>query len=78
MNTFTANLQLKPGATPRFVKARSVSFGLKQAIEQEFDRLEEAGIVEKVNHTRWALPVVPVPKPNGRLKADSHYRLNVT
>ena len=51
MNTFTASLQLKPGVTPRFVKARPVPFALKQAIEQELDRLEEAGIVEKVTHS---------------------------
>ena len=54
MNTFTASLQLKPGVTPRFVKARPVPFALKQAIEQELDRLEEAGIVEKVTHSKWA------------------------
>ena len=77
MNTFTASLQLKPGATPRFVKARPVPFAIKQAIEQELDRLEEAGIVEKVTHSKWASPVVPVPKPNGRLRLCGDYKVTI-
>ena len=51
MNTFTATLKLKEGANPRFVRARPVPFALKEAIEQELDRLQKAGIVEKVSHS---------------------------
>ena len=66
MNTFTGSLQLKPGATSHFVKARPVPFALKQAIEQELDRLEEAGIVEKVTHSKWASPVVVATLAGGK------------
>lgn len=51
MNTFTASLKLKEGATPCFCRARLVPFALKEAPEQELDKLEEAGIIEKVPHS---------------------------
>ena len=67
MNTFEASLQLKPEATPKFCKARSVPFAMKEAIEAELDSLERAGVVEKVTHSKWAAPVVHVPKGMGGL-----------
>ena len=62
ITTFKASLQLKPGSSPKFCKARPVPFALKQAVEQELDRLEGEGIIEKVSHSQWAALVVPVPK----------------
>ena len=67
MNTFEASLQLNPGGKPKFLKARAVLFAIKEAIEVELDRLESAGIVEKVTHSKWAATVVPVPKGMGSL-----------
>ena len=77
MNTFTATLKLKEGANPRFVRAMPVPFALKEAIEQELDRLEKAGIVEKVSHSNWAAPIVPVPKPNGHLRLCGDYKVTI-
>ena len=64
MNTFEAHLQLKPESVPKFHKHRPVPF----AIEDELDRLEKAGIIEKVTHSQWASPIVPVPKGDGRIR----------
>ena len=77
MNTFEASLHLKPGATPKFLKARSVPFAMKEAIEAELDRLERAGVVEKVTHSKWAAPVVPVPKGDGRLRLCGDYKVTI-
>ena len=59
MSTFEASLHLKPGSRPKFVKTRPVPFALKQAVEQELDRLEALGIIEKVTHSQCAAPLVP-------------------
>jgi len=37
MNTFTANLHLKPNFQPKFVKARPVPFAIKSAVDHELD-----------------------------------------
>lgn len=56
------NLTLKPGTTPVFVRARPVPFKLLPLVEQELDRLEKAGVIEKVTTSRWATPIVPIFK----------------
>ncbi|GBN26034.1 hypothetical protein AVEN_86874-1 [Araneus ventricosus] len=57
---------------------RTVPLALKGGVENEIDRLEKEGIIEKVEHSEWATPVVPVVKPDGsiRLCADYSVTLN--
>ena len=74
MNTFEAHLQLKPESVPKLHKHRPVPFAIKQAIEDELDRLEKAGIIEKVTHSPWASPIVPVPKGDGRIRLCGDYK----
>ena len=77
INTFEASLSVKPECKPRFHKARPVPFALKPAIERELDRLEEAGIIQKVAHSLWAAPVVPVPKGDGQIRLCGDYKVTI-
>jgi len=77
MNTFEATLQLKEGARAKFCRARPVPFALKGAIEEELDRLEAEGILEKVTHSDWAAPVVPVPKTEGQIRLCGDYKVTI-
>ncbi|GFW57731.1 transposon Tf2-6 polyprotein [Trichonephila clavipes] len=43
-------------------RVRTVPFALKGRVENEIDRLEKEGIIEKVDSSEWATPVVPVVK----------------
>ena len=61
-----AKLQVQDDAQPKFCKARTVPFAIKEPIEQELARLEATGILEKVTHSDWAAPIVPVPKKDGK------------
>ena len=55
---FKAKLLVKPGMIPKISKALSVPFAIKGAIEGKLDRLEAAGIMERVTHSNWAAPIV--------------------
>ena len=61
---YQAAIQVDPDAQPRFCKARSVPYAMKEMVEKELDRLVEEGTVESVQFSDWAAPIVPV------LKAD--------
>ena len=37
-------------------------------IEEEINRLREAGFVYEIEHTEWVSPFVVVPKKNGKLR----------
>ena len=74
-------LFVKPGAVPKFHKPRRVPHAIKGgAIEQELDRLENMGVLEKVRFSNWAAPIVPVVKPDGgvRICGDNKVTVNST
>ena len=65
---FKATLRVKENAAPRFYKARSVPFAIREAIELELNRLERTGILKKVDYSDWAAPIVAVPKKDGGIR----------
>ena len=36
--------------------------------EQELDRSENMGVIEKVRYSEWAAPTVPVVKPDNSIR----------
>ena len=68
IKNYKAKFELKPDHTPR-----SVPFAIKDAVGQELDRLESEGITEKINHSDWGTPVVPVPKERGNFRICGDY-----
>ena len=50
VNSYQASLHLKEGANPKYHRARSVPFAIREAVGEELDRLERAGILEKVTY----------------------------
>ena len=77
MRHFKATLKLLPDVQPKFHRPRPVPFALKEAVERELDRLEEAGVIEKVTHCEWAAPVVVVPKKNGTVQLCGDYKVSI-
>ena len=61
--------KLAVNAVPKFYRACSVPYAVKEAIEKDLERLEKIGVIERVDHSEWATPVVPVvPKPDGSVR----------
>ena len=50
---------------------------VRGAIEEELDRLEQQGILEKVTYSEWAIPIVAVPKPDGRYRICGDFKVTV-
>ena len=72
-----AKLFVKSGSKPKFFKPRPVPHALKGAIEQELDRLEGMGVIEKVRYSEWAAPIVPVVKPDNSIRVCGDYKITV-
>ena len=71
MSQFKAKLVHREGATPRFCWARPVPFSLKDANERELDSLENKGMLEKVTHADWAVPIVYSSAKERRISSPS-------
>ena len=59
------------------MRARPVPFAIKEAIGREIDRLEDIGVLEKVEFSRWATPIVPVPKADGTFRLCGDYKVTL-
>ena len=71
------SLATKPNIKPKFYCPRPVPLALKDAVGSEIDRLEKEGIIEKVDHSEWATPIVPVPKKDGTIRICGDYKVTI-
>ena len=62
-----AVLRLRTDARPVFRPKRPVPYAVLPILDQELDRLQSSGIIEPVNYSLWAAPIVVVKKANGTL-----------
>ena len=77
IKSFQAELRVELQDRPKSFKARSVPYALRLPIEEELDRLEREGIIDKVTHSEWATPVVAMPKPDGRVRLCGDFKVTV-
>jgi hypothetical protein len=77
LQNYRAHLSLREGARPQFHRPRSVPFAIRDTVGQELDRLEETGVLRKVNYSEWAAPIVPVPKKDGSLRICGDYKMTI-
>ena len=41
---------------------------MRPVVEEELDRLEKLGVLEKIDHADWAAAIVLVPKKDGYVR----------
>ncbi|XP_046975168.1 uncharacterized protein LOC124541358 [Vanessa cardui] len=66
-----AELCIREGAQPIFCRARPLPYALRERVDSELDAMLRAGIIEPVEHSDWATPLVVLRKPDGELH-DTH------
>lgn len=68
---------MNPTAQPRFHKPRAVPYALKAKIEKELDRLIQQGVIEPIEFSEWAAPIVPVLKKDGSIRICGDYKVTI-
>lgn len=72
-----AKIFVPPDSQPQFYKPRPLPYALKDKVEQELDKLVEAGIITPVQFSDWAAPTVPVVKSDSRIRICGDYSITV-
>ncbi|CAI5640403.1 unnamed protein product [Oreochromis niloticus] len=73
----TVKLCVDPFARSRFFKPRTVPYAMKAKVEAELERLQQIGVIEPIEFSDWAAPIVPVLKEDGGVRICGDYKLTV-
>ena len=52
-------------------------FAIRSKYEEALEKLVAEDIIEKVEHSEWASPTVPIVRPNGDLRICGDYSLTI-
>ena len=70
-------IHIQPDARPRFFRPRPVPYALRGKVEAELQRLQNVGVIEPVQFSDWAAPIVPVLKKDGSLRICGDFKLTI-
>ena len=70
----TAKLHLKDNVKPVFQKPCPVPYALRLTVEKELKKMEDEGIIEPLEVSNWATPIVCVPKTDGSVRVCGDYK----
>lgn len=69
LRNFEVKLHIDQSVRPVAQPARRIPFHLRKKVEAELDKLEEQGIIERVDGpTPWISPLVVIPKKSGEIR----------
>ena len=74
IHPFKATLACKEHTRPIFKKARPVPYSQRGDVEEELERLEMQGVLEKVTHSDWASPIVV---EEGKTRICGDYKVSI-
>ena len=70
-------IHISENAPPKFCRARHPPYTLKKGIEDELTRLLNDDIIEQVEFSDWATPIVPVVKKDKSIRICGDYKQTV-
>ena len=65
MSGMKVHIRVREGASPIYFKLRPVKYALREAVEAELNKLEENGVIVKIELSDRASSVVVEPKAEG-------------
>ena len=73
----TVKIHIQQDARPRFFRARPVPYALKDKVTAELERLRKADVIEPVQYSDWAAPIVPVLKNDGSIRICGDFKQTI-
>ena len=77
MKGIVGKIVIDSAARQTFWKARIVPYAMKERVNYELERLLKEGIIESVNHSDWATPIVPILKKYVSIRICGDYKITI-
>ncbi|XP_064464258.1 uncharacterized protein K02A2.6-like [Ornithodoros turicata] len=65
---FVLKIKVKPSVTPVQQKLRHLPIAIRHKVSTELQRLEEAGVIERIDASEWVSPVVVAWRKTGEIR----------
>ena len=65
---------VKTDVKPRFCRARNIPYAFRSRVEEQLQAEVKAGILEPVRTSDWACQIVPVVKPDGKIRICGNFK----
>jgi len=72
-----AHIRVKLEAKPVFHKPLRVPYASREPVEAELRKLEENGVIKKVEKSKWASPIGVVPKADRSVRICGDYEVSI-
>lgn len=76
-NGGTVALSVREGAQPIFCRSRPLPFAMRARVDAELDAMLHAGVIEPVDHSDWATPLVIAHKADGGIRLCADYKVTL-
>ena len=74
---YQAKITLSADAKPQFHRPRPVPYALQQKVEEELNQLQEEGIIQPVENSEWAAPIVIARKADNSIRICGDYKVTI-
>lgn len=72
-----AALRVREGAAPVFCRAPPLPYALRERVDAELDAMLRTGVIEPVDHSDWATPLVIARKTDGGIRVCADYKVTL-
>ena len=72
-----ARFEVDANTQPKFCCTRLVRYALHSKVEAELECLERSNIITPVTFSKWAAPIVPALKQDGKVRICGDYKLTL-
>ncbi|XP_063390024.1 uncharacterized protein K02A2.6-like [Cydia fagiglandana] len=70
-------LSVREGAEPIFCRARPLPYAMRARVDAELDAMLRAGVIEPVDRSDWATPLVIASKADGDIRICADYKVTL-
>ncbi|XP_003737424.1 uncharacterized protein K02A2.6-like [Galendromus occidentalis] len=65
---FCHKVRVRPEVTPKQQRCRRLPFAIRERVRAVIDRLEQEGVIERIQASEWISPIVVAEKKNGDVR----------
>lgn len=77
MPNYQAHLNFDENTQPIFVKSQSISYALKNKVDEEIERICTPGVITRTGQSEWGTTIVSVLELNGTIRLCANYKVTL-